>query len=77
MVKLRVGMQNRYIDRYQRPPEDSLVRQSSFLPWCIRPVMGPMIRLSEEPQEEKNLKGREKVKVCGSRGGRAAVWTIV
>ena len=28
-------------------------------PWCIRPVMGPILRLSEEPQEEKDLKERK------------------
>ena len=50
--ELRVGMQNRYIDRYQRSPEDPLVRQSFLLPWCFLPVTGPIIRRSERAFRE-------------------------
>ena len=60
-------MQNRYIDRYQRPPEDSLVRQSFLLPWSFLPMTGPIIRLSEEPPDNRDLKEKkgEGVRILG------------
>ena len=58
---------NRYSDHYQRPPGDSLVRQSFLPPWCFRPVMGPIIRLLEEPQEDRDLKERKGWRCTGPR----------
>ena len=38
-------------------------------------MMGPIVRLSEKPPENRDLKERKGVKVYGSWGGRAALWT--